>query len=365
MSARILGIGTAVPEGRVSQERALDLALPLSFDGGRKHRLILALYRQSGVSFRHSVLLEPHGTQSFYPPASGSSDRGPSTAARMARYAADAGPLAIRSAHRALTGGDVPPAGITHLITVSCTGFAAPGLDVEMIESLGLGPGTARTHIGFMGCHGAMNGLRMAQAVVDADPQSLVLVTAVELCTLHQQYGWDRERVVSNALFADGAASVVVGADRDRDPLALLSMSGATIFANSGDMMGWRVGDHGFTMNLSAGVPDAIRKNLGPWFRDFIQSSGFSIGDVGGWAIHPGGPKILTAARESLGLDEKAMAESRGVLSDFGNMSSPTVLFILDRFLRKSQPGPWVLLGFGPGLAVEAAVVTPPAPANR
>ncbi len=357
MSAWILGIGTAVPEGRVSQERALDLALPLSFGGARKHRLISTLYRQSGVSFRHSVLLEPRGTQSFYPAAAGSEDRGPTTAMRMARYARDAGPLAIRSAHLALTGSGVSTDRITHLITVSCTGFAAPGVDVEMIQTLGLGPRTARTHVGFMGCHGAMNGLRMARAVVDADPRALVLVTAVELCTLHQQYGWDRERVVSNALFADGAASVVVGDGRDRDPLALLSMSGSTIFENSGAMMGWRVGDHGFTMNLSAGVPDAIRTNLGPWFHDFIQSAGLSIDDVGGWAIHPGGPRILTAARESLGLDEEAMAESRAVLSEFGNMSSPTVLFILERFIRARKPGPWVMLGFGPGLAAEAAVV--------
>jgi predicted naringenin-chalcone synthase len=276
----------------------------------------------------------------------------------MARYAADAGPLAIRSAHRALTGSGVSTGEVTHLITVSCTGFAAPGVDLEMIECLGLGTGVARTHVGFMGCHGAMNGLRMARAVVEADPGALVLVTAVELCSLHQQYGWDRERVVANALFADGAASVVVGAARSRDPIALVSMAGSTRFEDSRAMMGWKVGDHGFTMNLSAGVPDAIRTNLRAWVESWLGSTGLRIGDIGGWAIHPGGPRILTAARESLGLDEEAMVESRVVLSEFGNMSSPTVLFILERFIRESKPGPWVLLGFGPGLAAEAAIVT-------
>lgn len=366
MSARIRGIGTAVPEARVSQERALELVLPLSGGGDRKHRLIAGLYRQSGIAFRHSVLLEETGAemgQSFYPPSRGPDDRGPSTALRMGRYGQEAGPLALRSARRALSAAGISSRSITHLVTVSCTGFAAPGIDVELIDSLGLPRTTSRTHVGFMGCHGAMNGLRMANAVVEADPAASVLVTAVELCSLHQQYGWDRDRVVANALFADGAASVVVdnvsGQADDAPPSLLLSGTGSTVYPETRDLMGWKIGDHGFEMQLSARVPDTIRRNLGGWLGPWLEWAGLGTRDVGAWAVHPGGPKILTAAMEGLGLDEAAMAPSRSVLSDFGNMSSPTVLFIMERLMRQRVPGPWVVLGFGPGLAVEAALVRP------
>lgn len=363
MKARIRGIGTAVPDGRVSQERALELALPLCYESGRKRRLISTLYRRSGVLSRHSVLIEPGTggivTQSFYPAAACTGDRGPSTGARMRRYSEQAGTLAVRSARAALASARASPESVTHLITVSCTGFAAPGVDAEIIGDLGLGRGVARTHIGFMGCHGAMNALRMAGAAIGDDPAASVLVTAVELCSLHQQYGWLRERVVSNALFADGAASVVVDADRGAASPALLAMTGSTIIPESRELMGWRIGDHGFEMCLSARVPDAIRENLGPWLDGWLRSAGIASSDVGAWAVHPGGPSILTATAEALGLEEEAIAPSRSVLSGFGNMSSPTILFILERLIRARAPGPWVALGFGPGLAIEAALITP------
>jgi prepilin-type processing-associated H-X9-DG protein len=209
-----------------------------------------------------------------------------------------------------------------------------------------------------MGCHGAMNGLRVARAIVESDVRARVLVTAVELCSLHQQYGWDRERVVANALFADGSASIVVDTSPGASRPVVVRATGSMLCPDSGDLMAWKIGDHGFEMHLSARVPRAIEANLGNWLERWLASAGLSIEDVGAWAVHPGGPKILTAVAEAVRLDETAMAPSRSILARYGNMSSPTVLFILEAFARERRPGPWVALGFGPGLAIEAALVS-------
>jgi predicted naringenin-chalcone synthase len=332
--------------------------------------MLRILYRRSGVKYRHSVLLkpEPEGkpTQEFYPPATDEDDRGPTTRQRMERYEAEAGPLAIEAARRAVLDSGLQADEITHLVTVSCTGFVAPAVDMELIRSLGLPAGTARTHVGFMGCHGALNALRIANALTSADGEACVLVCAVELCTLHHQYGWNPEQIVANALFADGAGAVIgCGASKwkrleARPPaprcLRLLA-SGSSVLAESTDLMTWRIGDHGFLMTLSAQVPETLRRTLGPWMKEWLAAANLSIQDVGAWAIHPGGPRILAACADVLALGTEEMAWSKDVLAEFGNLSSPTVLFILERLRRADAARPWVILGFGPGLAIEAALV--------
>ncbi len=330
--------------------------------------MLSILYRRSGVRTRHSVVLEssdPAATvrQTFYPPARDEADGGPTTSERMLRYEVHAGPLAVSAARRALEASGRQTSDVTHLITVSCTGFAAPGIDVALIGELGLAPGVSRTHIGFMGCHGALNGLRVANALSAADPAASILLCAVELCSLHQQYGWNPDRIVANALFADGAAALVAGADpggsRDHHrwfPLKLLA-SGSTIVGDSEEVMRWRIGDHGFQMTLSAQVPDLILQHLRPWLRQWLAARDLTLEQIGSWAIHPGGPRILTACAETLGLCADQIATSKSVLADFGNMSSPTVLFILRRLRETQARLPCLMLGFGPGLAIEAALL--------
>jgi predicted naringenin-chalcone synthase len=277
----------------------------------------------------------------------------------MQRYEQEAGPLAARAAAGALEEAGVEPVEVTHVVTVSCSGFMAPGVDHALIRRLGLRADVARTHVGFMGCHGMLNGLRVARAFAEADPSTRVLLCAVELCSLHYQYGWDHERVVANALFSDGAAAMVIrpGAGcHDRSSFDILA-EGSALLADSEDAMSWRIGDHGFTMTLSPRVPDLIGEHVRPWVVGWLARNGQTVDAIGSWAVHPGGPRILSVFGEAMGLDRSKLSPSFGVLADYGNMSSPTVAFILRRLLEAGARRPCVAIGFGPGLAIEAALL--------
>ncbi|MEM9703379.1 MAG: 3-oxoacyl-[acyl-carrier-protein] synthase III C-terminal domain-containing protein, partial [Planctomycetota bacterium] len=237
------------------------------------------------------------------------------------------------------------------------------------IERLRLPADVSRTHVGFMGCHAAMNGLRVAGALCAADPKAAVLLTAVELCSLHHQYTpdpvADAGQVIANALFADGAASIVcVGSEFEGEPRPEsaqypLRGHGSLVLPNTHDAMTWRVGDAGFRMTLEPAVPEAIREHLSGWMDEWLARFGLTQADVGTWAVHPGGPAILVAATEALDLPSEALNPSRELLADVGNLSSPTILFLLDRLRASRDPadGPVVAVGFGPGLTIEAALL--------
>jgi predicted naringenin-chalcone synthase len=382
MSLCIKSIGTAVPKHSVAQEDAAQAAIELCGLTDKQRRLLPTLYRHAGVRRRHSVVLGTgvNGStaeQSFYRSVEEAGPRGPSTADRMRVYEGSAATLAAVACRSALDAAKMRVDEITHLVTVSCSGFCAPGPDVHLVHELGLSQDVARTHVGFMGCHGALNGLRVARAYTDADPHAKVLLCAVELCSLHHQYEWNPEQIVANALFADGAAAAVCVHDSDEpasagsngdgtdaaernSPGHLRALASAsTIIPATENLMSWRIGDHGFEMGLSSQVPEVIRSTLQPWLKNWLTAHDLDVEKVGQWAIHPGGPRILQACEEALELDPEATATSRAILAEYGNMSSPTILFICDRLLRQSAAGPWVLLAFGPGLTVEAALVEP------
>jgi predicted naringenin-chalcone synthase len=289
---------------------------------------------------------------------------GPTTGQRMDFYRAGAPPLALAASTKALAHAGLDATTITHLVTVSCTGFFAPGIDVALIEGLGLPRTVERTHVGFMGCHGAINGLQAADAIIRARPASRVLLCAVELCSLHYCFEWEPSRAVGNAVFADGAAALVIEAG---PPAAAegaevaasrwqIAATGSCLIPNSTDDMTWRIGDRGFEMYLSPAVPGVIKEHLRPWLEAWLAEQGVTIESVGSWAVHPGGPRILSAVEEALGLPRSATATSREILATCGNMSSPTVLFIIDRLQAAGSPRPCVALGFGPGLTAEAAL---------
>jgi predicted naringenin-chalcone synthase len=352
----IAGIGTAVPTHRIAQEDAASIAHQFACETAAQERLFHSLYRRSGVETRHSVVLdassgELNSRQSFF------QEGDVTTFGRMKKYETEAGALAVRASLDALGNAGITPERITHIVTVSCTGFHAPGFDIALIKQLPLRAGVARTHIGFMGCQGLINGLRVANAFVDADPAACVLACAVELCSLHHQYGWDAEKIVANALFADGAGAVVVLSDGEGGRGCRVAGLGATIIDNSDDAMSWRIGDHGFLMTLSPRVPEIIGRGLLPWLEPWLAAHGLSVGSVGSWAVHPGGPRILSAFGEATGLQRAALEPSYRVLAEYGNMSSPTILFVLRRLLESDAPRPYVLLAFGPGLSVEAALL--------
>ncbi|MEY3460304.1 MAG: hypothetical protein RL215_3461 [Planctomycetota bacterium] len=372
----ILGLGTALPEHSISQSGAASFAATCVHSdttGGRSvAEVIQTLYRRAGLERRHSVLLESSTdgeatAERFYRFAAGAEDRGPATSVRMQRYELEAPRLAVQAAAAALQQSGLEPQQITHLITVSCSGFAAPGVDLAIVESLELPISIARTHVGFMGCHGALNGLRAAHAFAAADPQAVVMVCAVELCTLHHQYGWDPQKIVANSLFADGAATVIGratagGGDRasasSPSPLpAALAGSDACIIPGTAGMMTWNIRDSGFEMTLSPEVPGVITRHLPDALNRFLAKHSLTIDQIPSWCIHPGGPRILTASAEAARLTDTQLDPSLTILRQCGNMSSPTVLFILEEHIRRQLPSPCVMLGFGPGLNVEMALL--------
>lgn len=364
----ILGLGTALPAHNISQQAAAVFAASCVKSETEEQRnlpaLIQALYRRAGVRQRHSVLLESSSdgeatAERFYRFAATADDRGPSTADRMQRYELEAPPLAAEAAGAAIKQSGLSPQQITHLVTVSCSGFSAPGFDLLLIEQLGLSSAVARTHVGFMGCHGALNGLRVAHAFAAADPNAVILVCALELCTLHHQYGWDPQKIVANSLFADGAAAIVGRAAPSTPARNLRTVAGSAsqVIPGTRDMMTWNIRNAGFEMTLSPEVPRVITEHLPSVLQAFLARHGLQIADIPTWGIHPGGPRILSAAAEAINLTEQQLEPSLGILQRCGNMSSPTVLFILQEHFRREADGPCVLLGFGPGLNVEMCLI--------
>ncbi|MBI3411175.1 MAG: type III polyketide synthase [Planctomycetes bacterium] len=365
MPVNILGIGTAVPRHRISQQEAAQAAVLLARCTPEQGNVVAALYRHTEIAGRHMVIGRDvlgdvlNGTcksgSRFVP--DGPDDSGPNTADRMRIYEREALPMALEASTRALEESECVAAEITHLVTVSCTGFAAPGFDVGLIKQLQLPPTVERTHIGFMGCHGALNGLRLARAFIEADSRARVLLCATELCSIHYHYSWNPKRMVGNALFADGAAALVAASEKDDDGSNWrIEANASCLFPNCENALTWSIGNRGFDMTLSTRVPSLIAAYLRSWVVRWLAECGLTMDAIGSWAIHPGGPRILTTVEESLGLSIGSTSASREVFAQFGNMSSPTVLFIVDRLRKLGAPRPCVALGFGPGMTVEGAL---------
>jgi prepilin-type processing-associated H-X9-DG protein len=362
MSLAIRGLGTALPANRLPQMELAEAAKKVCAENDEQRQMLGSLYRHTEIESRHvvfhaeklrTVMTGGQADSVFVPHGPG--DRGPTTAQRMERYTREALPLATEACQKSLAEAGMSPREVTHLVTVSCTGFAAPGVDVGLIKGLGLRPTTVRTNVGFMGCHGAINGLRAAAGYTGSNPKARVLVCCVELSSLHFYYGWNPKRMVGNALFADGSAAVVGTPPAGTNDWTVAA-TGSCLFADSEYAMGWNVGDHGFDMTLSTKVPALIQQNLRPWVEQWLGENGLTIAEVGSWAVHPGGPKILASVEEALGLPPGVTDVSKRVLAGHGNMSSPTVLFILNELRRAKAPRPCVALGFGPGLVAEGAL---------
>jgi predicted naringenin-chalcone synthase len=367
MSIAILGLGTAVPPTTTTQAEACEVARSLCCQTEEQETWLPMLYNNTGIAKRHLTLgrnIVDHalgGARIFpflLPPKGGADDHGPTTGQRMELYAEYSLPLALQAARNALAESRLPPGDITHLITVSCTGFRAPGVDVELIKRLHLPATTQRTHIGYMGCHAALNAMRVAGAFTGADARARVLVSATELCSLHYHYGWDPQKIVANAIFADGSAAVV-GVPVPEAPASAwrVTATGSCLAPSSEDAMTWTIGDHGFEMTLAKKVPQLIASHVRPWLESWLAENGLALDQIGSWAVHPGGPRILEEAAAALGLTSSHTSAAREVFAEYGNMSSPTVLFILERLRSRNAPRPCVALGFGPGLFTEAALI--------
>jgi predicted naringenin-chalcone synthase len=349
---RLLAVGLASPATRLSRDAGLRLAARISPDADRER--LAELYANAGVSERGSILGDGGECADLLHT---DAPQGPTTAARLARYRPHAVTLAGDASTAALARAERPPEAVTHLITVSCTGAESPGLDHALIDRLGLRSEISRTHVGFMGCHGAINGLALADAFVRAHDGALAMVVCVEVCSLHfqAQAPWDQQ--VANAIFADGAACAVVGGAGGRPDAPRLRAFGSRVFPGTRDLMSWTIGEHGFEMRLSPRVPGVLRRAVGPWTDQWLGALKLSRADIAAWAVHPGGRDILTAVERGLGLPDQALDASRAVLDRHGNMSSGTVLWVLDALLQRGTAGLIGALSFGPGLTGEGVLI--------
>lgn len=361
MSVAIRGLATAQPTTVLEQTDAAAMAVDRCCTTDRQAKLLGGLYRRTRVHRRASAIAtEGNGSSNgderwaFYPPSATADDRGPTTATRMQRYLEEAVPLAIHASRAAMADAGCSPQSITHVVTASCTGFAAPGVDIRLVRDLGLPASVQRTHVGFMGCHGAFNALQVGKAMAESQPGAKVLVCSVELCSLHFAYGFDPQRVVANALFADGSGAVVLDADDAGGETWRLRDTSSCLLPDSDDAMTWYIRDHGFEMTLSAQVPELIQRHLAGWLEPWLAEHGLTLGQVGSWAVHPGGPRVVEAVESALDLPQGAADVSRDVLRECGNMSSATILFILERLRRSGAALPCVAVGFGPGVTGEA-----------
>lgn len=336
--ARINAISGAIPSTDVDADYRQWAGQQLT--DPRESRLFGRMAERSGIEHRWSVLGDEAGLEPgrFYTRAAA-----PTTAERMSVYAREAPTLSLQA-----IGGLPQTDGVSHLVVASCTGFMAPGVDQAIARALGLGE-VERIVVGFMGCYAGVTALRTAGHIVRSEPKARVLVVAVELPSLHLQADAGLESMLAMAQFSDGAAAAIVSGE---GPGIALGENLSATLEESETLITWTIGDTGFAMNLSGEVPGRLAHALAdPSLAERVLDGGDAAA-IDAWAVHPGGKSILDAVERAFALPQGALAESREVLRSCGNMSSATILFVLERIMAR-QPETGVALAFGPGLAME------------
>ena len=341
--AYLNAVGAAVPRHEVHAKFVA--YAPRLLGSARDRRLFARMAERAGIDRRYSVLA-PHpdperlDLAGFY-----RAGAFPGTSARMHMYEQHAADLAFAAALDL----DADLEGVSHLVLATCTGLFAPGLDLQLVERLGLKPTTERTVVGFMGCSAAINALKLARHIVRSQPDARVLIVCLELCTLHLQETGDLEQVLSFLIFADGCAAGLVSAD----PRGLaLHQFYVAVMPEAADQITWRIGDAGFDMRLSGEVPKTIARGLPLHLPGIL--AGHQPQHVALWAIHPGGRSVLDAAERALELAADRLLPSREILRRYGNMSSAAIMFVLKTMLgADAARGLGCAMSFGPGLVAE------------
>lgn len=349
--AHINRIATAVPPHDVHQT-FIDFAQGMFGSDRRNALLFKRMAEKSGIEHRYSYF-EPAAGASAAVDTDGFYEKGafPGTGARMALFQDRAPRLAQEAVEKLLPRDERDS--LTHLIITCCTGFSAPGVDIQLIERCGLPAHIERTVIGFMGCYAAINGLKLARHIVRSEPSARVLVLNLELCTLHLKETTDLEQMLSFLLFGDGCAASLISADPTG--IALDSFR-AVLVPDTAELITWDIGDNGFDMVLSGGVPASIHAGLQARQSEILGNVPISGIDL--WAVHPGGRSVLDAVERAFDLAPECLSPSREVLRTYGNMSSGTVMFVLERMLRAARENhapekTGCAMSFGPGLIAE------------
>lgn len=360
--SKIISIGTAVPAYETSQETILNYMRDAYKDDVASRKLQV-LFNQSGIKKRYSVIPDfgsHKGSNVFFTTTASET----LIEKRLEAYKKEALPLAVKAINNAFNKLDsaIEISEITHLITVSCTGLYAPGLNVDLIQHLNLKRDIQHTSVNFLGCNAAFYALKTADLIAQTDQNAKVLMVCVELCTLHFQAKNNNDNLLSNTLFGDGAAAAIItsGVPEGFKNQSLSIEGFYSLLLDKGkDLMEWNITPLNFEMVLSSKLPQLIGDEIGTIMNNFRSQFKLPLNGIQNYAVHPGGKKILDAVHENLHLDEDDLSLSYKVLNQYGNMSSPTILFILNEFLNQKNKSNETLfaVGFGPGITIETALL--------
>ncbi len=355
---KIIAIGTANPVHRHQQNDIMRFMLDANNPDEKNRKLLPILYHRSGIDTRYSVFSDfslARGHWDFF----GDNCVMPSLEKRMAFYNQEAVKLSVSAIEDCLNTAktDINIQEVTHLITVTCTGLSAPGLDIQLVQALNLSPNIVRTSVNFMGCYAALHALKIADAFCRADASAKVLVVCTELCTLHFQKSNDVDAILSSTLFADGSAACLISGDKNAKGLEIKQFYSQIALSGQADMA-WQLSSTGFLMTLSSHVPKLIKQEIKNLLENSLQKLGLNSENITDWAIHPGGKNILEAVAISLELASDALADSYEVLKNYGNMSSPTILFVLKKMMEDTaKTGNIFAIAFGPGITMESVIL--------
>jgi len=358
--SKIISIGTAVPAFKHRQDEILGFMQRVFALGEADKRKLKFLYGKGGIETRYSTIPDfslPTNEWQFFSPTE-NLEPFPGLEKRMQWYQQYAAPLSLKAIHSCLEKNSTQK--ITHLITVSCTGMSAPGLDLELLELLGLPGTTFRTSVNFMGCYAAIHALKIADAFCKADKKTNVLIVCTELCTLHFQKENTVDNITSSMLFSDGAAAVLVSGN-DMEKGLTIGHFYSTVATKGRQDMVWELSSKGFLMTLSGYVADLIEENFDVLVKNALAAGDLSKEKITHWCIHPGGKKILEAVHKSLGFTNGQLNDCYDVLNNFGNMSSPTVLFVLQNIMKNLDSNIENKIfgaAFGPGLTMETFILS-------
>ncbi|XPE05130.1 type III polyketide synthase [Arthrobacter sp. N1] len=372
MTVILRSLETAVPDTIMVQPEVRDVFAAQPGLTRLGQRLVGAAFDSSGIETRYTAVRELTLEETFEDPVFFDREElrilSPSTKTRNEVYATEGTRLFVEAARKALDAATgIEASDVTHVVTVSCTGFFAPGPDYKVVRALDLKPSVQRYHLGFMGCYAAFPALRSAKAFCEADPEAVVLVISAELCSLHVRSSNNPDTIVGSSLFADGAAAAIISArDLPLDGPALTLDHFETVLTPVGEeSMAWNIGDEGFEMVLGTYVPHIIDEHivgaLEPLLARDASLQGLDYAEIEHWAIHPGGRSILDKVEAKLGLSKQQLVPARETLRDYGNMSSATVMFVLKNILEKPASdgnNRICSMAFGPGLTVETALLT-------
>lgn len=359
MSVFIHSIATANPKYAYNQDQVREFIKKQYPDGSMAQRVVHKVYSSSGIQNRYSVIpdvLEPSTDTPFFRHDGDSALQLPGTKFRNDWYIKESRALFTTVCGQALENSSFSKQDVTHVITVSCTGFYAPGPDFYIVKDLGLNESVQRFHIGFMGCYAAFTAFRMAKTICESNPNAVVLIGDLELCSIHLQFNENTDSIVSGSVFADGAAGVVISSkEKTQNGIEILGLETAITEKGESDMA-WTIGDNGFDMVLSAYVPRIIGSELDKVIFPWLKKYQIDPKQVKNWAIHPGGMAVLKKSEQALGISSDKLQASYSILRQYGNMSSVTILFILQELLASNHKEIIPAMAFGPGLTVEFGI---------